>query len=214
MLHISTNKHCSEFFERVTSKGFFPRITLPTRIQPPSATLIDNIFTNDIEQNGKSTSGILINDISDHKMIFTFQENNSYYVKVDKYIEIEKSDQLSMNNFIEELKSLNIYDKLNKPLNSSPQDNYEIFSHLLKYARTKHIPLKKVKFDKKKHKKSKWITNAILKSINTKDKLYKILIQTDMENEILYERLKNEFKEFRAILRKSIRAAFLLYKNF
>ena len=34
------------------------------------------------------------------------------------------------------------------------------------------------------HKKSKWITNGILKSINAKDKLYKVLIQTNSANTI------------------------------
>ena len=33
--------------------------------------------------------------------------------------------------------------------------------------------------------KPKWMTDAISKSINTKDKLYKILIQTDTEDEHL-----------------------------
>ena len=56
-------------------------------------------------------------------------------------------------------------------------------------------------------KKSKWITNGILNSINKKDKLYKALIQTDTNNTVLYERLKTEFKEYRAGLRKTIRKA-------
>ena len=38
---------------------------------------------------------------------------------------------------------------------------------------------------------SKWISNGILNSINTKDKLYKVLIQTDSANSntVLHERL-------------------------
>ena len=60
---------------------------------------------------------------------------------------------------------------------------------------------------KKLHKKSKWVTNGILNSINKKYKLYKILIQTDTSNTVLYERLKTEFKEYRAGLRKTIRKA-------
>ena len=48
---------------------------------------------------------------------------------------------------------------------------------------------------KKLHKKSKWIRNGILRSINKKDKLYKTLIQTDLDNTVLYDRLKTEFKD-------------------
>lgn len=50
------------------SLTLFPKITRPTRITMHCATLIDNIFTNYIEQN--MVSGILINDISDHLAIF------------------------------------------------------------------------------------------------------------------------------------------------
>ena len=63
-------------------------------------------------------------------------------------------------------------------------------------------------YKKSIHKKSKWITNGILKSINTKDKLYKTLIQTNTTTNMdLYHRLKEEFKQYRAKLRKSIREA-------
>ena len=48
--------------------AFFPKITLPTRISDNSSTLIDNIFTNNIEE--ADISGILLNHISDHQMIF------------------------------------------------------------------------------------------------------------------------------------------------
>ena len=56
-------------------------------------------------------------------------------------------------------------------------------------------------------KKSKWVKNGILNSINKKDKLDKTLIQTDTNTSILYERLKTEFNEYRAGLRKTTRKA-------
>ena len=60
----------------IKTKGLFRRITLPTRIQASSCTLIDNILTNNILTNNinetvQSKSGLLVNDISDHKIIFT-----------------------------------------------------------------------------------------------------------------------------------------------
>ena len=44
---------------------------------------------------------------------------------------------------------------------------------LLSPVKDKHLPKKKVKINRKKHKMAKWMTNGILKYINTKDKLYK-----------------------------------------
>ena len=105
------------------------------------------------------------------------------------------------------MKDLKIYDQLDKQLTNDPNANYELFNDLLNNARAKHLPKKRVKYQKKLHKKSKWITNGILNSINKKDKLYKTLIQTDTNNTILYKRLKTEFNEYRAGLRKTVRKA-------
>ena len=55
------------------------------------------------------------------------------------------------------------------------------------------------------------MTDGILRSINTKDKLYKILIQADIQNEPLYNVLKDNYSTYRAILRRSIRHAKKLY---
>ena len=110
LLLLDAKQHYNNFYDCVTEKSFFPQITLHMRIQNESYTLIDNIFTNDIEKSIKSKSGILINDISDHKIIFTFQENLSYIEKTEKYIYTEKYDEISMQQFIIELNNLNIYE--------------------------------------------------------------------------------------------------------
>ena len=180
---------------------------MPTRTQLPSFSLIDNILTNEIDKNTDSISGLLINDLSDHKIIFTFLNDKLCLVKVDKFTDIEKRDERSINNFINELKSLYIYDHLDKELTGDPNENYQLLSSRLNAASEKHMPRKRVKYKKKLHKKSKWITNEILRSINKKDKLYKTLIQTDLDNTVLYDRLKTEFKDYRASLRKIIRKA-------
>ena len=49
--------------------GFFTKITLPTRICDTSSTLIDQIYTNVL--NNKDKSGIFTTHISDHQAIFT-----------------------------------------------------------------------------------------------------------------------------------------------
>ena len=122
-------------------------------------------------------------------------------------IDIEKRDERSMNNFINELKALNIYDQLDKELIGDPNENYLLLSSRLNTAREKHMPTNRVKYQKKLHNKSKWTTNRILRSINKKDKLYKTLIQTDIDNTVLYERRKNELKDYRGSPRKIIRKA-------
>ena len=205
LLKVKINKHYCSYFDEIISNGFFPKITLPTRIADHSSTLIDIIFTNNIDETGKS--GILLNNISDHQIIFTYIENMSYITEVPKYIEIERTDPRSMQNFVRELEELNIYDRLETPLNTNPQENYATFLNMVNIAKNKHLPKKVVRFNKKKYKKAKWLTNGILKSINTKDTMYKTLIKTNIEDEVNYANLKTEFNNYKKILRRSINEA-------
>ena len=53
---------------------------------------------------------------------------------MEKFINIEKkNDEVSMKSFADELKNLNIYDKMNKNINCCPQDNYEVFTSQIKF---------------------------------------------------------------------------------
>ena len=70
--------------------------------------------------------------------------------------------------------------------------------------------MKSVRYQKRKHKKSKWMTTGILNSINTKDGLYKTLLKTDTNNDD-YRVAKANFKRYRDILRNSIKSAKMLY---
>ena len=132
---VNRNQHVGYIFENTLSRGYFPRITLPTRISPPSATLIDNIYSNGII-NDQDKSRILVNDISDHKITSTHIEINRHFEKVDKFIDIKVNDEISVQNFINEWK--NIHNKLST--NNSPCVNYELFSNLVKLAKEKHLP--------------------------------------------------------------------------
>ena len=81
---------------------------------------------------------------------------------------------------------------------------------MIETARKKHMMGKCVKFNKYKHKKSKWITYGILKSIRFRDKLYKKLKLTNpllREYEILYTNLQT----YNKILKRSIREAKQLF---
>ena len=53
-----------------TSGGFYPLISLPTRLTDTTATLIDNIWTNNVV--AKIGSGLVTVRVSDHLPIFAF----------------------------------------------------------------------------------------------------------------------------------------------
>ena len=108
---------------------------------------------------------------------------------------------------MDELIQLYIYESLDTNIQNDNNQNYGIFEKLLLCAKSKHLTTKMIKLCKYKHKQSKWITNGILKSINTKDKLYKALIKTDCTKSNLFNNLKTNLKTYRTILRKPVREA-------
>ena len=55
------------------SFGLYPLITKPSRITDITATLIDNIFMNELQF--QVNSGLLITDISDHVPVFAICGN-------------------------------------------------------------------------------------------------------------------------------------------
>ena len=68
LLNAEKHNKTGEFVDLMFSYHFVPLINKPTRVRENSATLIDNIFTNNITSDAKQ--GIFYTDISDHFPIF------------------------------------------------------------------------------------------------------------------------------------------------
>ena len=64
LLQCSHHTPTREFIDILFSFAFIPLISSPTRLTSYSATLIDNIFTNNLSQN--VLNGVVLNDLSDH----------------------------------------------------------------------------------------------------------------------------------------------------
>ena len=64
LLKYDHNDEVADFLDALYSKLLLPNISSPTRIASTSATLIDNIFTNDYDST--FTSGNLETTLSDH----------------------------------------------------------------------------------------------------------------------------------------------------
>ena len=65
------------------------------------------------------------------------------------------------------------------------------------------MPKRVVRFNRRKHKIKPWLTTGILNSINSKDKLYKTLVQTPKDSPNVADLLLN-FKVYKNIIRRSI----------
>ena len=64
LLNCDSHAPTSDFVNNFMSHSFFPTIHLPTRITETSSTLIDNIFSNNMQHSMKTA--IIYGDISDH----------------------------------------------------------------------------------------------------------------------------------------------------
>ena len=69
LMNIDSHGPSQEFAEMVYSYSMYPCVTTPTRVTTKSASLIDNIFCNNMPDSSLFT-GILYTDISDHFLIF------------------------------------------------------------------------------------------------------------------------------------------------
>ena len=89
----------------------YPLIDRPSRITEYSATLIDNIFTNDLITG--ILSGLIINDVSDHLPVFSIIKNNCNKSHGEKKY-FKMNNILNFENFKTELNNLDwniIYEK-------------------------------------------------------------------------------------------------------
>ena len=70
------------------SSGFLPHIIHPTRITDYSSTIIDNIYSNNFEDN--STGGNILIQFADHL---------SQFLCIDKYVERRKPIDIFKRNY-------------------------------------------------------------------------------------------------------------------
>ena len=78
----------------------------------------------------KSTSGILINQISDHLPCFICMDCILTRDMVPKFITITQKSPDSLNKFRSELINSNIYDKLNKNIDGNPNEKYNVLEEI------------------------------------------------------------------------------------
>ena len=85
ILNYASHVQSAQFVDMMSSNGFLPLITRPSRVTATSATLIDNIFTNNIGDINHSVQGLFITDTSDHFPMF-------HIGQATKQMEIEEKD--------------------------------------------------------------------------------------------------------------------------
>ena len=164
ILKIDYNNSYKHFYELISSYSLAPFILLPTRIQGDSATIVDNIFTNN--SNNKILSGNIVTDFSDHFSQFV----SILRPKLDlKSISIYKRDysKFSEQSFRDDV-SIQTFNNDSTDVNVQFNDfYYKLIGCVERHAPLKKSTPKEIKLDQKP-----WITNNLLKMIKIKNKLF------------------------------------------
>ena len=85
ILNYESHAQTAQFVDMTSSNVFLPLISRRSRVTATSATLVDNIFTNDIGDINNSVQGLFITDVSDHFPVFhiarQIKEKDTYIFK-------------------------------------------------------------------------------------------------------------------------------------
>ena len=203
LLKVNDKQMYSDFFDLVTSHHFIPRITFPTRFSEHTATLIDNFYCKLTAKCANSQTGIFVTQLSDHLPYFIFLNTETTKITPPKYIEINTNDTNSIALLRQSLAAADIFSSLNTNQLCDPNENYNRLNNLIMKLQSKHLPVKSMKFNKHKHKHSKWITHGIIRSIRFRDKQYATLKKTNVAD-AEYQTLKSNLASYNKILKRSI----------
>ena len=210
LLQIQEREKIQEYFDLLTTHNFLPQITLPTRFSKRKGTLIDQIFCKFSGKTTTAISGIVINKISDHLPCFSCINIKKTKKTNPKYINVTVNTSAAIDAFKGEVKYMIGQTHFESSLLTDPNVTYAKLDDILQCAKNKHLPQRKVKFNKYKHKINPWMTSDILDSMKYRDKLYQRLKSTKPESD-KYNRLEDSLKSFCSILQKTMRTAKYMY---
>ena len=178
------------------SNNISPIITKPTRITNYTATLIDHIYTNNINQ---MISGIATIDISDHLPTFCIVDIPLQKQKLKRYYRDYR--QFDSELYLQDVKAIDwnsIYIESND-LNEIAAKTISTLQLIV----DKHAPRKLISQSKQKQFSKPWITNGILKSIKNKQGMYRIhFLSNNPVKTAEYKRYANKLNHLKTVSKK------------
>ena len=187
LLKHDSHLQTEQFLDVMHSNSLIPMIYKPTRETNTTATLIDNIFTNNYCVDDLLLQGLLIADISDHHAIFHIR---------DKCIPSFANDQYQLIRLCNEQRIATYKDSICN-IDWSILDEYvtceSYFSHFLSIFKSvydKSFPIIRVK--KQYRNRLPWLTTGLKESIKRKNKLYQLSLRhPTVYNVTQYKRYRN-----------------------
>ena len=200
LIYVANDANVNNFFAAFASAGFIPHISRPTRITSTSVSLLDNIWTNFVNNVDMIEAGLILNDLSDHLPVFSVipievkkalssnSQEKILYRKINNFTILKLVDNLSRENWDDFYNQSDINKK------------YEIFIN--KITRVFDMCCPEVKSPQRQIKKIlPWMTPTILQKCKLKEKLYceHLLIK----NETSWGKYKQVRNEVTTLIRKA-----------
>ena len=180
------------------SSMLLPTITKPTRITRNTATLIDNIFTN--EMSNDFISGILFCDLSDHLPTFLINKEKYNDQNIENKIQTRTINSNSINAFKTDLENMDwqeIYDC------TDPSNSYTLFLNQFLKIYNKRLQIRIIKDNDKRRKENhglrKVLSNQQYIRINS---IKRFLKKPSIKNEEIYRKYKNKLNHILRIAKK------------
>ena len=212
-LQFNSNSQFRDYYDKLTNNGLLPLITLPTHFGTRNGSILDHIYVKTDVDLSDIYAGISLHKFSHHLPVFISIPLKNIVKELPKFTNVTKASTNNWNCLANELDELN-WDNIFNTENtfSNPNVNYTKFVNKIIDLKSKHMPTKKVRFKRYKHKNNAWITESLISSIKHKDQLYKnlhSLTRTDSS----YESTKLEFKKYEKTLKKTIDQVKKTYYN-
>ena len=169
ILNYDSHSETAQFVDLLYSYALLPLINRPTRISQGSATLINNIFTNNIDTIDKDRQGILVTDITDHFPVFYINSCHKQIGSNELHIcrrNFCYDNKIAIQRAITETDWSEMYLQ-----GDNVQCAFSLFHSKFVDLFERHFPKRKIKLTYNNRKP--WLTTALKQSIRTKNRLYK-----------------------------------------
>ena len=194
LMKYSNCNSVNQFLSIIYAYSFLPLIDKPSRITQSSFSLIDNIITNNF--NSDISSGLFVNDISDHFPVFQVSKKYNLSKNASIY-ERRKINENTITTFKEKLVVIDWNQTL---FCENVEVAYNRF--LMKFSNLYDNVFQKVsKIKGNKKRKKPWIDSTLLKKIRKKNKLFKKYRENPNLN------TKKKYAQIRNVVNKSLKNA-------
>ena len=200
LLNVSNKDAVRKYANMLLSCNSRCLIDVPTRVTSISRTLLDHIYTND--KSKSAVSGVLTtSDLSDYYGIFTIvpkikcQKNNALANHQERDM-----TQFNLDEFLKclHLRLSPMFEVNTMPVNELADSFLATFTEVV----DQFAPKRNASRKERKIRSKPWISRGLLKSIQTRNRLFKQLLR-NRDNSIL----SSKYKTYRNTLNRLLRRA-------